>query len=289
MVQDAEMMSNTNQDARGTHHVPFANNNQTYNSPRMRAANQSSSIPARLQLSPSPQFNPNLHPPALPNLSLGGTPGGSPIPKASDIGQDSTAFASSSPYLRATKSAVDTAVSVERERIMKLEEEEASYTTIEEFKVALRRERLYSKHLVTELAALKSVAVASTLEAEVIEEGRINCLMRRLDGLQKEKGRIIVELEREEEMVSFPYFLLSSLYSESYTQYCCDKFLFLILLFIFNTQLTNTLQKKLNQVRREKESLEQQIEREHLVNARLRAAASSTADMPDAIVEEIDN
>lgn len=254
MVQDAEMMSNNNQEARGTHHVPFANNNnQTYNSPRMRAANQSSSIPARLQLSPSPQFNPNLHPPALPNLSLGGTPGGSPIPKASDIGQDSTAFASSSPYLRATKSAVDTAVSVERERIMKLEEEEASYTTIEEFKVALRRERLYSKHLVTELAALKSVAVASTLEAEVNEEGRINCLMRRLDGLQKEKGRIIVELEREEEM------------------------------------LTNTLQKKLNQVRREKESLEQQIEREHLVNARLRAAASSTADMPDAIVEEIDN
>ncbi len=54
-------------------------------------------------------------------------------------------------------------------------------------------------------------------------------------------------------------------------------------------QLTNTLQKKLNQVRREKESLEQQIEREHLVNARLRAAASSTTDMPDAIVEEIDN
>lgn len=252
MVQDAEMMSNTNQEARGTHHVPFANNNQTYNSPRMRAANQSSSIPARLQLSPSPQFNPNLHPPALPNLSHGGTPGGSPI-TASDIGQDSTAFASSSPYLRATKSAVDTAVSVERERIMKLEEEEASYTTIEEFKVALRRERLYSKHLVTELAALKSVAVASTLEAEVNEEGRINCLMRRLDGLQKEKGRIIVELEREEEM------------------------------------LTNTLQKKLNQVRREKESLEQQIEREHLVNARLRAAASSTADMPDAILEEIDN
>ena len=48
---------------------------------------------------------------------------------------------------------------------------------------------------------MKSTAVASQAEAEVFEEGRINCLMRRLDSLQKEKGRIIVELEREEEMV----------------------------------------------------------------------------------------
>lgn len=53
--------------------------------------------------------------------------------------------------------------------------------------------------------------------------------MRRLDGLQKEKGRIIVELEREEEM------------------------------------LTNTLQKKLAVVRREKALLEKQIERERKV------------------------
>jgi hypothetical protein len=35
----------------------------------------------------------------------------------------------------------------------------------------------------------------------VLEEGRVNNLMRRLDVLQQEKGRIIVELEREEEMV----------------------------------------------------------------------------------------
>ena len=69
--------------------------------------------------------------------------------------------------------------------------------------MALKRERQYSKRLVGELAALKSVAVTSTLEAEINEEGRINCLMRRLDILQKEKGRIIVELEREEEMVRF--------------------------------------------------------------------------------------
>lgn len=31
-------------------------------------------------------------------------------------------------------------------------------------------------------------------------------------------------------------------------------------------QLTNTLQKKLNQVRREKEELEKQVEREHAAN-----------------------
>lgn len=71
-----------------------------------------------------------------------------------------------------------------------------------QYQAALKRERQHSKDLVRELAVLKSIAVASTLEAEVHEEGRINCLMRRLDGLQKEKGRIIVELEREEEMVS---------------------------------------------------------------------------------------
>jgi len=71
--------------------------------------------------------------------------------------------------------------------------------------------------------------VAGQAEAEIREEGRINNLMRRLDGLQKEKGRIIIELEREEEM------------------------------------LTNTLQKKLTVVRREKAVLEKQIERDRKV------------------------
>lgn len=113
--------------------------------------------------------------------------------------------------MRATKSAVDTALANERDRIKALElQEEESFTSsgsgtvsIKQYKMALKRERQYSKRLVGELAALKSVAVTSTLEAEINEEGRINCLMRRLDILQKEKGRIIVELEREEEMVRF--------------------------------------------------------------------------------------
>jgi len=64
--------------------------------------------------------------------------------------------------------------------------------------------------------------------------------MRRVDGLQKEKGRIIVELEREEEM------------------------------------LTNTLQKKLNQVRREKAELQKQIQREHELKVKLESISNAS-------------
>ena len=52
-----------------------------------------------------------------------------------------------------------------------------------------------------DLAVLKTSAVQLQLEAEVKEEGRINGLWRQMDTLQQEKGRIIVELEQEEEMV----------------------------------------------------------------------------------------
>jgi hypothetical protein len=212
-------------------------------------------VPTRFHLTPnsippSPPFHPNIHTthghtPFVPILNI--APPGSPNPNDFDYGDDRAdpAFGSSSPYLRATKSAVDTALANERDRIKSLElQEEESFTSsgngnsngtvsVEQYKMALKRERQYSKRLVGELAALKSVAVTSTLEAEINEEGRINCLMRRLDMLQKEKGRIIVELEREEEM------------------------------------LTNTLQKKLNEVRREKAELERQIEKEHMLKARL--------------------
>lgn len=213
------------------------------------------SIPTRFHIPPSPPLNPmyasphqtqRMAPP-VPNLNIGAIPG-SPVPVGSDIGEDMNSIPS--PYHRAATSAIDNALSNERDRISKLEEIEADYNTVDQFKAALRKERHHSKQLVKELAELKSVAVASTLEAEVNEEGRINCLMRRLDGVQKEKGRIIVELEREEEM------------------------------------LTNTLQKKLNQVRKEKENLEQQIEREHMLNARLRATAINSAG---AVVEEMDD
>jgi len=202
----------------------------------------STSIPTRLHLNPTSSFIPPSPPhssrgigiphgsgsanrassnngvPFVPNLTLSGTTPTTPVCFTS----------SNSPYLKNTKSAIDAAISHERERIRALELQEVDITSVEDLKAALKKERQHSRRLVSELAHLKSVAVASTLEAEVHEEGRINCLMRRLDGLQKEKGRIIVELEREEEM------------------------------------LTNTLQKKLNEVRREKAQLEKQIEREHI-------------------------
>ena len=184
------------------------------------AAAAAGQVPTRFHLTPtsippSPPIHPNnhSHTPFVPNLNT--APPGSPSPNDYDYdyGDDRTdpAFGSSSPYMRATKSAVDTALANERDRIKALElQEEESFTSsgsgtvsIKQYKMALKRERQYSKRLVGELAALKSVAVTSTLEAEINEEGRINCLMRRLDILQKEKGRIIVELEREEEMVRF--------------------------------------------------------------------------------------
>lgn len=106
--------------------------------------------------------------------------------------------------------AVDDALSSERSRIKELEKKEnESDLSVEDIKLILKRERSRMTKIVGELAALKSMSVASQAEAEVCEEGRINGLMRRMDSLQKEKGRIIVELEREEEMVRF--FLFSFL------------------------------------------------------------------------------
>lgn len=106
----------------------------------------------------------------------------------------------------------------------------------------LKRERNRAGRIAADLAAIRSAAVQSQLEAEVVEEGRINGLMRRLEVLQQEKGRIIVELEREEEM------------------------------------LTNTLQKKLNQVRKEKAALEEQIESEKKSHNTLQTQLSDMRD-----------
>jgi len=119
-------------------------------------------------------------------------------------------------------------------------------------KTALKRERAHSARLAADLAGLWSSAVQSQADAEVLEEGRINSLMRRMDRLQREKGRIIVELEREEEM------------------------------------LTNTLQKKLNEVRREKSLLEKKIEVEHEENVRLKRQQILAETQPLAGLKEID-
>jgi len=52
---------------------------------------------------------------------------------------------------------------------------------------------------------------------------------------------------------------------------CCDLFVLLMM----TLQLTNTLQKKLNEVRREKGLLEQQIDKEKKANAALQMELTS--------------
>ena len=96
--------------------------------------------------------------------------------------------------------AMEAASAKERARAKALEKDEIGLNA-DELRLALRRERQRSSKMAADLAALRALAVQSQFEAEVLEEGRINGLMRRLDILQQEKGRIIVELEREEEMV----------------------------------------------------------------------------------------
>lgn len=99
-----------------------------------------------------------------------------------------------------TRTAMEAAVQSERARA-KLKEKEEEEMTADELRVVLKRERTRMSKFAADLTALRAAAVQSQAEAEVHEEGRINCLMRRLEGLQQEKGRLIVELEQEEEMV----------------------------------------------------------------------------------------
>lgn len=99
-----------------------------------------------------------------------------------------------------TRAAMEAAVHSERMRTKEKEKEEVNMTA-DELRIVLKRERTRMSKIQADLAAMRAAAVQSQAEAEVHEEGRINNLMRRVECLQKEKGRIIVELEREEEMV----------------------------------------------------------------------------------------
>uniref|UniRef100_A0A7S4JGA6 Uncharacterized protein n=1 Tax=Odontella aurita TaxID=265563 RepID=A0A7S4JGA6_9STRA len=104
--------------------------------------------------------------------------------------------------MRARQKAMENATETERARAKELEEREKSIDA-DQLRVQLKRERAHSAKLAADLAGMWSSAGLSQAEAEVYEEGRINNLMRRLDCLQREKGRIILELEREEEMVGY--------------------------------------------------------------------------------------
>jgi signal transduction histidine kinase len=108
------------------------------------------------------------------------------------------------PEPSATQKAMEAAAGLERERRKKMEVGEATMNA-DELRMVMKQERQRMTRAMADLAALKATNVQSQLEAEVVEEGRINGLMRRLDHLQQEKGRLIVELEREEEMVRYFY------------------------------------------------------------------------------------
>ena len=115
------------------------------------------------------------------------------------------------PRLSDTQKAMEAAVQAERKRNKEMEQDEKNMTA-EELRAVLKRERHRMSRFAADLARLRSAAVQCQAEAEIHEEGRINGLMRRLESLQIEKGRIIVELEREEEMVCTPYCFIYSLY-----------------------------------------------------------------------------
>lgn len=104
------------------------------------------------------------------------------------------------------RKAMETAAAAERQRSKDLEIKEAGLA-VAELHGVLKRERQRMARIAGELAAMRTVAGHSQLEAEVMEEGRINSLMRKMDKIQEDKGRVILELEREEEMVRLMYFL----------------------------------------------------------------------------------
>lgn len=223
--------TNSNNSSRNINSMPPPTTTSPYFSPRLSPGAPQRPVQQRRDRSGSGSYRNIGISPMHSNRSLTS----SPNPNSSHIPFLPNITCIPPHYVDTHDPAVEHALEVERTRIREREKEEECYNDMDQVKQAIKRERSHSCRLVAELATLKSVSVKSQAEAEAYEEGRINCLMRRLECLQREKGRIIVELEREEEM------------------------------------LTNSLQKKLNEVRREKALLEQQIEREHSANSDLRS------------------
>jgi hypothetical protein len=126
----------------------------------------------------------------------------SPSSNKDDDGMDTTSDAADviPPELSDQRKAMEAACAAERVRAKQREMEEQNMTA-DELRMVLKKERLRTGKIKSDLVALRYGAVQNQLQAEVLEEGRINGLMRRMDLLQEEKGRILLELEREEEMV----------------------------------------------------------------------------------------
>lgn len=99
------------------------------------------------------------------------------------------------------RKAMEAAIVAERTRAALCEQEEANMTA-NELHAVLKKERRRTAKLAADLASFKCCAVQQQLETEVLEEGRINQFMRRVDHMQNEKEKIAVALEQDEEMVS---------------------------------------------------------------------------------------
>jgi hypothetical protein len=147
---------------------------------------------------------------------------------------------------------MEQAVAAERHRAKEMEALE-SHMSADELRVILKKERHRMAGFARTIADLRSTAVQCQSQAEIYEEGRINSLLGRLETLQMEKGRIVNELEREEEM------------------------------------LTNSLQKKLDQVRREKAELEKLIQQEQLSHSDLQSKLTGSRESGGSAEEGSDN
>ncbi|KAL7529194.1 hypothetical protein ACHAWF_002877, partial [Thalassiosira exigua] len=103
--------------------------------------------------------------------------------------------------------ALEEATERERSRAASLAEIEAGYETIEEYRLALARERRHSTNLARELARsdfmARYAACGAHVAEELEEEARINHLIKGIDHLKKDMNesrcRAVMELEREEE------------------------------------------------------------------------------------------
>mmetsp|Transcript_11557 Transcript_11557/g.17768 ORF Transcript_11557/g.17768 Transcript_11557/m.17768 type:complete len:423 (-) Transcript_11557:394-1662(-) len=145
---------------------------------------------------------PNLGIPSSPSLSSARSALPSPLRSGTTVplagvpfmpNLQSTTYTTSSP---AARSSMEIAMQEERGRRIRMEKEEASMDA-DMLRSILREERIRMARFAAELAQLKATAANSQLESEVVEEGRINSLIRQLDGMQLEKGQAPVTTLRD--------------------------------------------------------------------------------------------
>jgi hypothetical protein len=166
---------------RNTHNAPSFSLNGTPNYGRTRAQSLGR-YPTSFSLSP-------------PGMSLR-----DPNPMALGGGPAVPFLNNEPPKHSESRKAIEAAAQAERLRAKEMEQTEKEMTA-EDLRFVLKRERNRMARFAADLALLKIALVQCNAEAEIHEEGLINGLMRSVENLQLEKGRIIVELEQEEEMV----------------------------------------------------------------------------------------